>query len=205
MTRILRVDASSRTDDSHSRRLADRFLDHWLQSHPDDELVVRDLVRYPVPHIAQATIAGFYTPAEQLSDDLKQAIALSDELITELKAADLLLISSPMYNFTLPSALKAWIDQVVRIGHTFSFSPESGFAGLLTGKRAVLVTATGSAFSNEAMRPLDFLTPYLKTLFGFLGFQAVDVITLEGTTIDEAAFTRSQAAAQAQIKRLTVA
>lgn len=205
MTRILRIDASSRTDDSHSRQLASRFLDRWLQTHPDDELVVRDLVRYPVPHIADTTIAGFYTPAEQLSDDLKKATALSDELITELKAADLVLISTPMYNFALPSSLKAWIDHVVRIGHTFSFSPENGFAGLLADKRAVIVTASGAAFSNEAMQPMDFLTPYLKTLLGFLGFQKVDVIIVEGTTIDEVAFTRSQADAQAQIERLVLA
>lgn len=205
MTRILRIDASSRTDDSHSRQLASRFLDRWLQTHPDDQLVVRDLVRYPVPHIADTTIAGFYTPAEQFSDDLKQATALSDELIAELKAADLVLISTPMYNFALPSALKAWIDHVVRIGHTFSFSPENGFAGLLANKRAVIATASGAAFSNEAMQPMDFLTPYLRTLLGFLGFQKVDVITVEGTTIDEAAHTRSQAAAQAQIERLVLA
>jgi FMN-dependent NADH-azoreductase len=205
MTRILRIDASSRTDDSYSRQLASQFLDRWLQTHPDDELVVRDLVRYPVPHIADTTIAGFYAPAEQFSDDLKQATALSDELIAELKAADLVLISTPMYNFALPSALKAWIDHVVRIGHTFSFSSENGFAGLLAGKRAVIVTATGAAFSNEAMQPMDFLTPYLNTLLGFLGFQKVDVITVEGTTIDEGAHTRSQAAAQAQIERLVLA
>lgn len=205
MTRILRIDASSRTDDSHSRQLASRFLDRWLQTHPDDEVVVRDLVRYPVPHIADTTIAGFYTPAAQFSDDLKQATALSDELITELKAADLVLISTPMYNFALPSALKAWIDHVVRIGHTFSFSPESGFAGLLAGKRAVIATASGAAFSNEAMQPMDFLTPYLRTLLGFLGFQKVDVIAVEGTTIDETAHARSQAAAQAQIEQLVVA
>jgi FMN-dependent NADH-azoreductase len=203
MTRLLRIDASSRTDDSYSRQLTDQFLDHWFQAHPDDELVVRDLVRYPVPHIAQETITGFYTPAEQFSDGLRQATALSDELITELKAADLVLISTPMYNFTLPSALKAWVDHVVRIGHTFSFSPDSGFAGLLQDKRAVVVTASGAAFSSETMQPMDFLTPYLKTLLGFLGFQKVDVITLEGTTIDEAALTRSQATAQEQIRQLT--
>lgn len=205
MTRILRVDASSRTDDSHSRQLADQFLDRWCQAHPDDQVVVRDLVRCPVPHIAQTTIAGFYTPTDQFTDQLKEATALSDELIGELKAADVVLISTPMYNFTVPSALKAWIDHVVRMGHTFSFSPESGFAGLLQGKRAVVVTATGAAFSNEALQPMDFLTPYLRTVLGFLGFQSVDVITVEGTTIDEAALQRSVAAARAQIERMAAA
>jgi FMN-dependent NADH-azoreductase len=202
MTRILRIDASSRAEDSHSRQFADRFLESWFQIHPNDELVVRDLARHPVPHIAAATIAGFYTPPEAFTDEARLSTALSDELIAELRAADLLLISTPMYNFSLPSALKAWIDQVVRIGHTFSFSPESGFTGLLSGKRAIIVTASGAAFSSEAMRPMNFLAPYLKTLLGFLGFREVEVISLEGTTIDAAALERSQAAAQAQIARL---
>jgi FMN-dependent NADH-azoreductase len=202
MTRILRIDASSRTEDSHSRQFADRFLESWLQAHPDDEVVVRDIVRRPVPHISAATIAGFYTPPEAFTDETRASTALSDNLIAELRAADLLLISTPMYNFSVPSSLKAWIDHVVRIGHTFSFSPESGFAGLLNGKRAVIVTASGAAFSGEAMRPMDFLGPYLKTLLGFLGFHSVEVISVEGTTIDPAALERSQAAAQAQIARL---
>ncbi len=203
MTRILRIDASSRTEDSHSRQFADHFMERWLHSHPDNMVVVRDLVLSPIQHITAATIAGFYTPPEQFSAEMKSSTAVSDELIAELKNADFLLISTPMYNFSLPSALKAWIDQIVRIGHTFSFSPEAGFSGLLQGKRAIIITASGAAFSNEGMRPLDFLTPYLKTLLGFLGFEAVEVIALEGTTIDPAAFERSQAAAQVQIARLT--
>lgn len=205
MTRILRIDASSRLDSSYSRQLADQFVDRRLLHHPDDEVVVRDLVRYPVPHIAQQTIAAFYTPPEALNDELKKAAALSDELIAELKAADLVLISAPMYNFTLPSSLKAWIDHIVRIGHTFSFSPEQGFAGLLQGKRAVIFTATGAAYGDEAMRAMDFLTPYLKTLLSFLGFQSIDVVTLEGTTTDEHALQTSNAIAQKHIEQLAAA
>lgn len=203
MTRILRIDASSRTDESHSRKYADLFQESWSRTHPDDELVVRDLVHSPLPHISNATIAAFYTPPEQYSAEMKSATALSDDLIAELRNADLLLISTPMYNFSLPSALKAWIDQIVRISHTFSYSPENGFSGLLPGKRAVVVAAYGASFSSEAMRPMDFLTPYIKALLGFLGFESVEVIALEGTSIDPAAFERNQAAAQAQIARLT--
>lgn len=203
MTHILRIDASSRIDDSHSRKYADLFMNSWLRAHPDDVLVVRDLVHSPLPHISNATIAGFYTPPELCSAEMKSATALSDDLIAELREADLLLISTPMYNFSLPSALKAWVDQIVRIGHTFSYSPEKGFSGLLSGKRAIIVAAYGVSFSNESMRPMDFLTPYIKALLGFLGFESVEVIVLEGTSIDPAAFERSQAAAQAQIAQLT--
>ena len=203
MTRILRIDASSRTEGSHSRKYADRFLESWFRTHPDDELVVRDLIHSPIEHISATTITGFYAPPEQFTPEMKSATAISDQLITELRDADMLLISVPMYNFSLPSALKAWLDQIVRIGHTFSFSPDSGFSGLLTGKRAIIVATYGASFSSEAMRPMDFLTPYLKALLGFLGFQSVEVITLEGTSIDPAAFEHSQTVAQAQIARLT--
>lgn len=204
MTRILRIDASSRTEGSHSRKFADRFLESWFKTHPDDTLAVRDLALAPIPHIAAATIAGFYSPPEQLSDAMKAATALSDQLITELRDADLVLISTPMYNFSIPSALKAWIDQIVRINHTFSFSPEAGLAGLLRGKRAIVITAAGAVFSdNEAMQPMDFMTPYLKFILGFIGIDSVEVITLEGTTIDPAAFERSQAAARNRIENLS--
>ena len=205
MTRLLRIDASSRTEDSYSRKLADEFVDRWLKTHPNDELVVRDLVRYPVPHIAQQTITAFYTPEEQLNEDLNKAAALSDELIAELKAAELVLISAPMYNFSLPSSLKAWVDHIVRMGHTFSYTPENGFTGLLSGKRAVIFTATGAVYSNDDLRAMDFLTPYLKTLLSFLGFASIDVITVEGTSIDEAALAASKTAAQKQIEQLAAA
>ena len=118
-------------------------------------LVVRDLVHSPLPHISNATIAGFYTPPELCSAEMKSATALSDDRIAEVRDADLLLISTPMYNFSLPSALKAWVDQIVRIGHTFSYSPENGFSGLLPGKRAIVVAAYGVSFSSEAMLHLN--------------------------------------------------
>jgi FMN-dependent NADH-azoreductase len=204
MTKLLRIDASARRQGSHSRGIADLFQKTWCDAHPNSEIILRDLARNPVSHIEEATITGFYTPAEQFTAELKASTAMSDILIQELQKTDILLLSTPMYNFTLPSALKAWIDQIVRIGHTFSFSPAQGFSGLLSGKRAVVITATGAAFSQESMRPMDFLTPYLKSLLGFLGFKQVDVITVEGTTIDAVAFDNSMALAQQEAKRLAL-
>ncbi len=200
MSRILRIDASARTEGSYSRRLADHFLARRLDRHPQDEVTVRDLARQPVPHLTQATIDGFFTPAEQMGSELKRAIALSDELIAELMAADLLLISTPMYNFSLPSTLKAWLDHIVRMGRTFHYSPEQGFSGLVQGKQAVIATATGAVFTDAALQPMDFMTPYLKGVLGFIGFEQVAVIAVEGTTVDEAALRRSQTAATAQIE-----
>ncbi|MGL5078383.1 MAG: FMN-dependent NADH-azoreductase, partial [Waterburya sp.] len=142
MAKILRIDSSSRLQGSHSRELADYFQAIWLEKYPSDQVIVRDLVKTPVPHIADIAIAGFYTPKDQHTDAMTSATALSDELIGELQSADVLLISVPMYNFTVPSAFKAWVDQIVRIGHTFAYDG-TNFTGLVTVKRAYVICAYG--------------------------------------------------------------
>ncbi len=199
MKTLLRVDASSRVDGSHSRDIADFFVEHWLNANLEGRVVTRDLVEEPIPHISEETITGYYTPKEQHTPELKAATALSDKLITELKEADIVLIDTPMYNFSVPSALKAWIDQVSRVGETFSFSPDTGFEGLVTGKPVYVITATGAVFSDEAMQPMDFLTPYLQLLLGFLGFAQVEVFEIEGTSTDEAAVELSSDKVKARI------
>jgi FMN-dependent NADH-azoreductase len=201
MARLLRIDASSRTQGSHSREMADFFENQWLAQGTSNEVVVRDLVKNPIPHIEATTITGFYTPKEQQDETLKAALALSDELIQELFSADVLLISTPMYNFSIPSALKAYIDQIIRIGYTFSFD-EAGFTGLVTGKKAYVITAAGAVYSNPALAGLNFLEPYLKTLLNFLGITTTEFIPLEGTTIDENAFANSKQAAMNKISTL---
>jgi len=202
MPKLLRIDASSRIHDSQSRELANFFVNHWLNTHTDGEVIVRDLIAGSPPHISDATVAGFYTSKDCQSSEHKQATALSDELINELMEADVLLIDTPMYNFSIPSALKAWIDQIVRIGETFNFSPDSGFEGLVTGKQAYVITASGASFADENMKALDFMTPYLNTLLGFLGFTEIKFFTVEGTTTDESLFAQSKKLAQQQITSL---
>lgn len=206
MTRLLRIDASSRKEGSHSRMLTDQFIAAWRAANPADTVVTRDLVSQPVPHIADETIKGFYTPDDQMTPALKAATALSDTLIAEVKAADVLVIGVPMYNFSIPSALKAWIDHIVRGGHTYAFDG-SNFSGLLTGKKAYLLTAYGaSGFQPEAgFRGANFLDPYLSFLLGFLGFSAVTTIPVEGLNIDPAAADRTRALATSQIAEIVKA
>lgn len=192
MSRILRIDASSRSHGSYSIEFADYFQKKWLERNPDDEIVVRNLAKDAIPHISENCITGFYTPKDQHTDEIKKATKLSDELINEFLSADVLLLSTPMYNFTVPSALKAWIDQIVRIGHTFNFDAEKGLYGLVEGKRAYIITASGAVFSNPDFSPYDFLEPYLRTLLGFLGISDVNFISIEGTTMDEKALENSK-------------
>ncbi len=187
MSRILRIDTSSRTDGSYSRELTNTFITKWLERHPNDQVMVRDLKAAPIPHIADVTIKGYYTPADQMDVPLKAATALSDLLIGELRSADVLVMSVPMYNFSIPSSLKAWIDQIVRIGHTFSYDGNS-FTGMLPGKHAYVMIAYGAAgyLDGGPFAGADFVQPYLKFLLNFLGITDVTFIPVEATTADPA-------------------
>lgn len=184
---LLRIDSSSRTTASHSRALGDYFEKTWHARNPNDHMVRRDLVAEPVPHIVDQTILGYYTPAEQLTPELRAATALSDRLIAELQSADVLLLTVPMYNFSVPSALKAWIDQIVRIGHTFSYDGKN-FAGLVKIKRAYVLCAYGAGGYTDGgpFSAYNLLEPYLKSLLGFLGILEVQFFAVQATTADPA-------------------
>lgn len=200
MSRVLRIDASSRIDGSVSRDLANAFISKWLEHNPNDQVMVRDLVAAPIPHIADVTIKGYYTPTDQMDAPLRAATALSDLLIHELRAADVLVMSVPMYNFSVPSALKAWIDQIIRIGQTFSYDGK-GFNGLLLGKRAYVMIAYGAAgyLDGGPFGGADFVQPYLKFLLNFLGITDVTFIPVEATTADPAIVAANVARARALI------
>ena len=188
MTTILRIDASARNDGSLSRTLGNYFENVWLNHYPRDRVLRRDVSAMPIGHIADQTITAFYSPPEQLTDELRAATAISDLLIDEINSADILLLTVPMYNFSLPSALKAWIDHIVRIGYTFSYDG-SNFTGELTGRQAYVICTYGAAgyHGNGPLSEADFVAPYLEFMLGFLGIEVVRVFTVEGTVFDEVA------------------
>ena len=200
MKQLLRLDCSARIAGSHSRELADYFEQQWTMANPAGIVVRRDLAQQPVPHIQDNTIEGFYTPAEYVTPEVIKATALSDELIAELKAADEVLISSPLYNLNVPSSLKAYLDQVVRIGHTFNRN-ESGFYGLLENKVAYLITAKGGVYKGTPMEQYDFQAPYLQAILGYMGIQQQTVLSLEGTS-DSRVVENNKLAVRNQINHL---
>jgi len=183
MTTILRIDSSSRGTGSVSRSLGDHIERQLIARHPDGRVVRRDLMASALPHITQETIAGYYTPAGEMTDTLRRATALSDALIAELKAADIVVITVPMYNFSIPSALKAWIDHIVRIGHTFSYDG-TNFAGLVGGKKVYVACAYGAGGygAGEPFAAANFVEPYLRFLLGFLGLTDTTFFAVEATT-----------------------
>jgi FMN-dependent NADH-azoreductase len=200
MHTILRVDASSRGAGSVSRTLGDYFEATWLDRNPRDRVIRRDVAAEPIGHIVERTIAGFYTPSGQLTDELRAATALSDLLIDEIQEADVLLLTVPMYNFSLPSALKAWIDHIVRIGHTFSYDGTS-FTGLVTGRRAYVVCAFGAGgyLEGGSFAAADFVQPYLRFILNFLGIQDVRFFAVEGTVGDASTLGASTERAKREI------
>lgn len=181
MTTMLRIDASPRVEGSHSRSLADELTSRWMAAHPDGTVVVRDLATDPVPHVTQDMLAAIMDPEYRNDPGKAASAALSDELIAQLKAADELVIATPMYNFTVPSGLKAWIDNIVRHGETFAVSDQGEYTGLLKTKKAWVVLSSGGTFSEGPFAAHDHLGPYLEGLLRFLGVADVTVLRHENT------------------------
>lgn len=173
MKTILAIYSSVSGDNSVSNQLAK----NWVQQQ-DAHVIERDLATDTVPHLDGATVGAFFTPADQLTAEQSQQIALSNTLVEELKSADTLVISAPMYNFNVPSALKAWFDQVARVGVTFRYGA-TGPEGLLTGKKAIVVTSRGGIYKDSGN---DFQVPYIKQFLGFIGIKDVEVVYAEGVS-----------------------
>lgn len=199
MTHILHVTASPRGESSHSGQISGEFVQAWLQAHPGDTVTVRDIGRQDIPHVTEEFIGAIYTPAEARTDAQKQLLTLSDTLIGELKAADVYVFAVPMYNLTVPGVFKAYIDQIARIGETFSPSYE----GLLKNKKAFVVTARGGGGygPGEERESINFEDPYLRTILGFVGVTDQSYIHINNTANGDEA-PKSLAAAREQIKAL---
>jgi FMN-dependent NADH-azoreductase len=177
MSQILLITSSPRLD-SYSTRVARQLAEKFARR-PGWSLKVRDLTHHPLPHIDDSFAVARNTPADQLTSAQKAALSLSDELLTELFAADTLIIAAGMINFSIPSSLKSYIDYLVRPGITFRYG-QQGPEGLVKEKSAYLVVARGGVYSEGPMQSLNFQDTYLKTVLGFMGITDVEVIAIEG-------------------------
>jgi FMN-dependent NADH-azoreductase len=173
---LLHLDASPRGARSHSRKLGGEFLARWRAARPDGRVVVRDLGREPPPFVTEAWVEGAFAPADTHSPAAREALAVSNRYVDELLAAEQLVITTPIYNLSLPAALKAWIDQIVRFGRTFTKN-ETGFEGLAKNKRALIVVASGSDFRpGTPGGAFNHLEPYLRAVLGFIGIADVQFV-----------------------------
>lgn len=175
MKTLLHIDSSPRTERSQSRLLTAQFAQAWREAHPDGYIVHRELGLTPVPFITEDWIgAAFSNPAEHTPAQ-KAAIAISNELVDELIAASEIVIGAPMYNFSVPASLKAWIDQVVRVGRTVEYP---SYTGLVRDKKVTIIATRGGANMEPggSMAQLDAQVPYLKQILGFIGITDISVV-----------------------------
>ncbi|AVO54631.1 FMN-dependent NADH-azoreductase [Ectopseudomonas mendocina] len=195
MSRVLVIESSARQQGSVSRDLTQQFIATWQAAHPADQVQVRDLAVDPVPHLDATLLGGWMTPSEQQSEAEKAALARSNQLTDELLAADVLVLAAPMYNFAIPSTLKAWLDHVLRAGVTFKYT-DTGPQGLLTGKRAFVLTARGGIYAGSG---LDHQEPYLRQALAFIGIHDVQFIHAEGLNMGAEFSEKGLAQARAKL------
>lgn len=174
MTRILKIDASARTDSSVSRQLTNDIIERLKETHGALEIIERDLAD-GVPFVTEEWVGANFTEEKLRSENQRAALAQSDALIEEVQNAEILVIGAPMYNFGAPAAMKAWIDLICRAGKTFRYT-ESGPQGLLKGKRAIIAIASGG---TQVGSPTDYLSGYLRHVLGFIGIEDVEIIAAD--------------------------
>ncbi|MBL6931640.1 MAG: NAD(P)H-dependent oxidoreductase [Rhodospirillales bacterium] len=179
MTNLLAI-TSSPNPQGVTSGLIESFVETFKYALPEANAVRRDVGLTPPPHLDGATIGAYYTAPDALDDSAKELLALSDTIVGEVEAADIIVIAAPMHNFGLPSGLKAWVDHVARVGRTFAYT-EEGPRGLLKDKKVFVLGARGGNYSETSpAHAMDFVTPYLKTVLGFIGLDDITFINAEG-------------------------
>ena len=172
MPTLLAIQVSPRHEYSTSRKLSAVFVEKWLAAHPGGKAIERDLMKTNLPFVDLPWIGGAFTPPEQHSPESAAAIKISDNLVVELQAADHIIIGTPMYNFTIPAVLKAYIDHIVRVGVTVVDN-----VGQLTGKKATVILASGGDFSpGSPIEGYDHASSYLRQVLGFIGITDLDIV-----------------------------
>ena len=202
MTHILHVDASvASAEESHSRRLSAAFVDALRAKHPDATVTRRDVDAERLEHITDAFRTSWMAEVDRRTPEQKEIVGRSEALIDELRAADVIVIGSPMYNFTLPSTLKAWVDHVAVAGQTFRYT-ENGPQGLLAGKKAYLALSSGGVYTEGPASGMDHLGTYLNGLLGFLGMTDIETVRAEGVAMGPEKDAEAMKAAMARIDEL---
>ncbi len=180
MTKLLVVETSPRGDHSISRNMTRRFVADWQTAHMEGEVVNRDLMETDLPFVTAPWLQAYFTPAEQHSLEMKEALRLSDELVGEVLAADHIVIATPVYNYNVPAALKAWVDHIVRKELTLGFDG----SGLVTGKKATVLLASGGVYiEGSPIRGRDIATQYLRLILKVIGITDVTIVAGGGAKV----------------------
>src|SRR6058998_1316113 len=197
---LLKLDTSIYSAGGQSSRLADQFVAAWRENHPTAEVITRDLARDTVPHLDAERFGSFLAKPSERSAEQQAVVDYSDALIDELKRSDVLVLGLPMYNFGVPSTLKAYFDHITRVGVTFRYT-EKGPVGLLKGKKVYVFATRGGLYAGT---PRDTETAYVRDFFQFLGFEDVEFVYAEGLAINAERKEAALSNAQQAIERLVV-
>jgi FMN-dependent NADH-azoreductase len=182
MKKILHIISSPRGVASMSIKLGNAIVNKLETAFPGSTIKVTDLLEKNFPHLEEAHITSFFTHEEGRTPENLEAIKHSDESIQEIKDADVIVIGAPLYNFSIHSVLKAWVDHITRAGITFKYD-ENGPQGLIKNKKVYLAISSGGIYSEGPMKAMDFVEPYMRTILGFLGMTDITVIRVEGLSI----------------------
>jgi FMN-dependent NADH-azoreductase len=182
MPTLLHIDASPRGDFSISRQLSSAAVNLWKRKNPQGRIIKRDLTKTDMTFVDLDWILGSFNAPDQQTESHKSALAISDQLISEVLEADEIIIGTPMYNFAVPAVLKAWIDHIVRAGKTFRYTA-SGAEGLAKGRKVLVTVASGGTYDEASgLAAYDYEVPYLRHILGFIGITDVTVVHAGGTT-----------------------
>jgi len=197
-TSLLQISASIHSHGGQSSQLAAQFVEAYRRHHPEAHIVRRDLASDSVPHLSAERFGAFLSKADERTQEQRAVIAYSDALIAELRSADVIVLGLPMYNFGVPSQLKAYIDHIARAGETFRYT-DKGPVGLLTGKKAYIFAARGGLYAGT---PLDTQTGYVRDFLRFIGIEQIEFVYAEGLAISPDSKAAGLARAAEQIERL---
>jgi FMN-dependent NADH-azoreductase len=180
MPKLLVVETSPRGDHSISRQMTRRFVEDWCAAHPSGEIFERDLAETDLQFVTPEWLQAYFTPPEQHSPAMRSALQLSDDLVTELLAADHIVIGTPVYNYNVPASLKAWVDHIVRKGRTLGFDGR----GLVSGKKATVLLASGGIYTEGSpIRNRDIATAYLQLILNVIGITDVTFVSGGGAKV----------------------
>jgi len=190
MKKVLIINASARNERSVSRYMTNLFVEIWEQRNPGDTIIYREVGQDNIPHVTENWIKGAFTPAELRTDDDREALKVSDQLVAELKEVDVIVVGTPMYNWSVPSVLKAYIDQIIRVNETVLVSKDdlkNPYTGLLKDKNVFLLMVRGNMGydTGDFYEHMDFQTEYLKTVFNILGIDDVKHVSLNGSALGQ--------------------
>lgn len=207
MATLLVVDSSARHGRSHTRHLTRLFARHWRALRPDAAVLHRDVGAVPPPAVDAEWVAAAFTRPAERTERMRRALAVSDALIAEVERADVLVVGAPMYNFGMPAQLKAWVDQVVRVGRTFAFDPASPadpYRPLLAGKSLLLITSRGDRGFGPGgpLAHMNHLDAHMATVCRFVGIEHVATVAVESDEWDDEHLARSRAQAERDVERV---